>query len=227
MKFTNSLKQLTLGAVLSLTFALLIIHPGIFATAHAFPTPPDYQFEEPDSIAPDPYYVDYELNPFYAGRPFLYEELIYPTGWWWLISLGISAVLFFWNDIEDAFVGLINASHRRRFWNWMGDFGYTDKVGKTECSDLYETETRAYKRCKTDKMVELIEEFVAQANDCAKHKASMGFPPETVIGELVMDNRKSTTTSYCVFYQGPRKPHLKMKYIREVHWKWDASPWLQ
>ena len=79
---TENLKQLILGAALSQGLALLIIHPGMFASAHAFPTPPDYQFEEPDSIAPDLEGEDYGLNPFYAGRPLYDEDMVYPM-WVW------------------------------------------------------------------------------------------------------------------------------------------------
>jgi len=233
---SGKLKQFTLGATLSLALAFLIVHPGMFANVHAYPTPPDYQFEEPDRIAPDLEGEDYDLNPFYAGRP-LNEDLIYPNILGWIATAALFFAGIFWDEIEKAWNGFTNVVHRSRFWKWIAETGYGINLGKTYCGDKYDDEDNPeYKKCRTEKLGELIREYVKQANNCEKEKAPSW--KEAIRGVLRYDVFLGppssewscvVTTTKRTFVGRHPETYVPMYLVSEFldhRWKWDASPWL-
>ncbi|MXZ56201.1 MAG: hypothetical protein F4Z14_08535 [Gammaproteobacteria bacterium] len=234
--FSQKLKSLTLGATLSLALAFLIIHPGMFATAHAYIAPPDYQvFENPvDSIAPDLDGIDYNLSPFYTGRP-IYGDLIFPTAacgglCLFIIGLVITGIIVAWPWIMKAFNGLDNWHHRHRFWKWMNKYGYAPNLGKTHCKALYPDEDNPeYERCRAKKLKELIEEYVTQANNCDNRvwKWSGHF----LYAELYYDLTHGQPEVWSCAVIETKTKRLKGggTLILEsfTHfWTWDATPWL-
>ncbi|MYC25113.1 MAG: hypothetical protein F4X56_04245 [Gammaproteobacteria bacterium] len=230
MKFVNSLKQLTLGAVLSLTFALLIIHPGMFASAHAFPTPPDYQFDDPvNSIAPDLEGEDYGLNPFYAGRPLYDEDMVYLTNWivgtwnflmkWGKILGGIFTagwlLWYLYRAIKESIDFFVEAEYRDDFREFVEYLGGRGVIGATYCENDKKKGDRIYGKCLKGQFREMSQSFRDHARQCEGGRHS-GREKGRSSFDWIWSGK---TTWYC------HQHHPDQGYIK-LEPEWDGSAWL-
>ena len=229
MKFANSLKQLTLGATLSLALAFLIIHPGMFASAHAFPTPPDYQFEEPDSISPDLEGEDYGLNPFYAGRPLYDEDLVYPMWVWgtlkwlwkWVIvrggAIGFGLMLIWWlyRGIKESIDHFVEAEYRDDFAQFVEYLGGRGMIGATYCADEEDKGKKLYAKCLNGQFKEMSQSFRDHARQCEG-----GRHPGREKGKSTFDWIWSGKETWYCHQKHPDKGYIKLNP------EWDGSAWL-